>query len=545
MLMSISGWSFRHKLWINNGILVLALAIACLLSIVQFQKAEAALSNSTGSLVALQGIPGDLSELELDIITAVQQSMAGNAPDLPALAKKQTLTLQRIDQVTTATSGHLAQFDRYSSAVDSTVKLLQGSDVLAASDLVNTLVAPSYDSLKVHVDSIVDFAISQSTHSSGSLQTQLHWSKVLLWGILIISLMLAFVFSIFLSRTVISPLLTLMKSLEDIAQGEGNLTTRVKVNSDDEIGHLGHAFNTFTSRLQRSISTVAQNTFTLLESSKGLSHVSQQMETVTEEARIQNQSVAEFSQAAAEKTASMASSASTLSNEFSQIAGAIQGINVSLGQIALSCREESTIATEANSKAVATREQMDQLGVAAHSIGKVINTIQAIASKTNLLALNATIEAAAAGEAGKGFAVVANEVKELARQTSTATGEIRKQIEGIQNSSKFAVEAMATITEIISRINIISKSISVSVESQSAAIEDMSLNIESSSKHAEGIAASVKESSVLITEVSRTAAQVKLLSSRASQGISQVSNDASNLSKLAQDLEQVVRQFKV
>jgi methyl-accepting chemotaxis protein len=541
----ISGWSVKRKLWTNNGVLVLALSLACILSIVQFRKAESVLSTSTGSLVALQGIPGELSELQLDLILSIQQAMAGNAPDVAKLATSQKVTLARITKIVDSNMGHLAPLDRYSLATDSAVELLLQSDYLTASDLLNSLVVPSYDTLKIQIDSLVGVAISASTSSSGSLRTQLQWSAALLWGILVISLVLAFGFSVFIARKVVSPLQTLVVSLENIAEGEGDLTSRVEVNSDDEMGHLGSAFNTFASRLQDSIRIFAEHTHTLLRSSEGLSRVSGEIQAATEESRSQNQSVAEFSQAAATKTQSMAVSASTLSGEVRQIAGAIQGISASFGQIADSCREESTIAAEANLKAAATHDQMAKLGNAAQSIGKVVNTIQRIASQTNLLALNATIEAATAGEAGKGFAVVASEVKDLARQTSAATEEIRKQIEGIQASSHFAVQAMASIAETIVRIDVISQSISSSVASQSSAIEDISRGIKLSSQNAAEIASNVEDSSKLITDVSRTAGQVTEISNRASQGISQVRKDAMNMAQLAQDLERVVLQFKV
>ena len=107
----------------------------------------------------------------------------------------------------------------------------------------------------------------------------------------------------------------------------------------------------------------------------------------------------------------------------------------------------------------------------------MIKVITSIAQQTNLLALNATIEAARAGEAGKGFAVVANEVKELAKQTAKATGDISSKIEAIQANTKGSVAAIATISTIINKINEISGSIAGAVEEQNATTSEIGRHV--------------------------------------------------------------------
>ena len=109
--------------------------------------------------------------------------------------------------------------------------------------------------------------------------------------------------------------------------------------------------------------------------------------------------------------------------------------------------------------------------------GQVTETITDISAQTNLLALNATIEAARAGEAGKGFAVVANEIKELARQTATATQDIRAKIDAIRASTTTAINDIERIAEVIRNVNEIVPQMAAAIEEQSAVTKDVAENI--------------------------------------------------------------------
>ena len=127
-------------------------------------------------------------------------------------------------------------------------------------------------------------------------------------------------------------------------------------------------------------------------------------------------------------------------------------MSASLRDIGNNVSKAASVAKEAVEVADTTNAMVMKLGESSAEIGQVIKVITSIAEQTNLLALNATIEAARAGEAGKGFAVVANEVKELAKQTAHATGDIRSKIEAIQADTKGSVQAIGTITSIINQI---------------------------------------------------------------------------------------------
>jgi methyl-accepting chemotaxis protein len=137
---------------------------------------------------------------------------------------------------------------------------------------------------------------------------------------------------------------------------------------------------------------------------------------------------------------------------------------------------------------------------AANRIGAVVHLIQDIASQTNLLALNATIEAARAGDAGKGFAVVANEVKALANQTSSATGEIGVQVEAIQSATENAVGAIRHIASTIARMNDIAGEISSSMGEQSEATREIGQSLQQAAVGTTEVASTITDVMRQVTE---------------------------------------------
>jgi methyl-accepting chemotaxis protein len=237
----------------------------------------------------------------------------------------------------------------------------------------------------------------------------------------------------------------------------------IQVHAHDEIGEAGLALNQMKDNLRVLIGSIAENAVHVSSASEELNATSQQITSNSEETSAQAGVVSKAAQG--------------VSQNLQMVAAGAEEMSASIKEIARNATEAARVTTNAVNLAVTTAAAVSKLGDSSTEIGQVLNVITSIAQQTNLLALNATIEAARAGEAGKGFAVVANEVKELAKGTAKATEDISRKIAAIQGDTQAAVDAMASIRDVINQINDISNTIASSVEEQSATTNEMSRNV--------------------------------------------------------------------
>ena len=301
----------------------------------------------------------------------------------------------------------------------------------------------------------------------------------------IISTFIVFV-NITLGKWITNPIVKTQKILHNIAEGEGDLTQRVPLESFDEIGEMAKCYNIFVDKLQSIVSNIGSLSGKLASSSEKLDETSVKMQKDAEKSSEQANIVA----AASEQ----------VSTNIESAASGIEEMNASIREIAQNANNAATIANSAVTIAQETNDTITKLGISSDEIGNVIKVITSIAEQTNLLALNATIEAARAGEAGKGFAVVANEVKDLAKETAKATENINHKILAIQEDSEASVSAIAKISEVINQINDISNTIASAVEEQTAttseisrSISELSLGSQEISQNINGVAEIIKE----------------------------------------------------
>jgi methyl-accepting chemotaxis protein len=358
-------------------------------------------------------------------------------------------------------------------------------------------------------------------------------------------MLLAAPLSWMLSRSMVKPVSDMVVRIKDIAEGEGDLTKRIAVHSQDELGQLGRWFNTFIERLHAIIVQVKKNSERLNDSSSHMNGISEALASGAEQTAQDANAVAASSEQMSSGMTSFAATMEQASVNLTSVAASVGEMSNTINEITKNAANARGITNEAVTQADKASVQIGALGTSAQEIGNVIETINDISEQVNLLALNATIEAARAGEAGKGFAVVANEIKELARQTAEATREIKQRVDGIQQSTQSTVGEIAHITKVIKEINESVLVIASAVEEQSVTTQNISDNISQAAQGISNVNTHVAQSSEVSAEIAMQIGRVTHSANDISQGSGQVSMNSKELSELAEELNRLVGSFKV
>ncbi len=382
--------------------------------------------------------------------------------------------------------------------------------------------------------------VSKQTVAANTRQMVITMGLVYL-ACLVVVIPLVYLFAASFSRMVNN----VAGGLKDIAEGEGDLTRRLEENSNDELGDLARWFNTFIQRLQGIIREIAENSGRLATSANGLKDLSQKMTTSATDMSNESAAVSSASEAVSLSTTSIASAMEQSSVNLSTVAAAAEEMTATISDIVRNTENANQVTGKAVDQVKIASQRVSILGTAAQEIGKVTETITEISDQTNLLALNATIEAARAGEAGKGFAVVANEIKELARQTATATAEIKNKINSIQQTTQGTVSEIESISVVINEVNQIVSTISTAVEEQSSTTSEIAGNVAQASQGVQAVNQTVAESTLAIDQVAQTLARVNQASSDMSSQSNAVDDSTRALSRLAEELNRLVGCFKV
>lgn len=376
------------------------------------------------------------------------------------------------------------------------------------------------ETLKKPLGEMADSFESTLTQSKDDLDKGARSLNLALLVTAIAELSIGIFVAIFLSRRISRRLKRLIQMIENIAAGEGDMTGRLEGGGDfgnDELAEVSLLFNVFMDKLQEILRGIAAQTNQLTSASRQLLGASEQITSNSGE-------VAGQSSSAFQATQQVTQNLNSLSAGAGEMTSTIQSISAN-------AHEAAKVAASAVEAAQAANATLVKLGQSSAEIGEVIKVITAIAQQTNLLALNATIEAARAGEAGKGFAVVANEVKELAKQTATATDGISSRITAIQEDSKEAVTAIVRVSTVINEINNISATIAAAVEEQSATTDEMTRNVREAASGAGDISGNIEGVAQAAKETQSKAQE----SYKAAQG----------MASIATQLSQLMRQFKI
>ncbi len=350
-------------------------------------------------------------------------------------------------------------------------------------------------------------------------------------GISVVSLILAVGFFIMFRIFVIRPTRETTERIRDLAAGGGDLTIRLPVNQNDELGDLRMAVNDFIEHLQSMITNIVTEVEQLAAQSTQLRSSGNDLSVAADTQRLESSQVAtsvnEMS-ASVHEVARSSNSAADATKEATAQAGHGRTL---VNETVTTIRE---LATEVEDASLV----IQQLARDSHDIGSVLDVIKGIAEQTNLLALNAAIEAARAGEQGRGFAVVADEVRTLASRTQQSTQEIHAMIERIQTSANNAVMAMDKGCEQAQR------TVEKAAEADSA-LQEIRRTIESINAMNSQIATAAVQQSAVAEEININIDSINSSCEKTAAGSMHVATASEQLSELSSRLQNLVAQFKV
>ncbi len=375
----------------------------------------------------------------------------------------------------------------------------------------------------------------------------------------LISIIIVLIVIYFIANSIVRPIQRTTDMLKDIAQGEGDLTKRIEVYTDDEIGELSKYFNLFIEKIQNLVERVKDNADTLSESSNQISLGMEQANQGIEEIASGISNVSHSSQNNAsvveEATASIEELSSSTEIVSKESEYAFKSSQFILEAATLGGKNILEVVETNNKVKKSTNEVYDvikDLKNTSDKIGEIVSIITKISEQTNLLALNAAIEAARAGEHGKGFAVVAEEVRKLAEESKESASAISSLIYEIQNKSNSANQAITEGQDLVEmsveKSNHTSeqfKSILESIKEMNEKIEMISHSSIQQAQIAEEMAKAMDEISSSTQENASSTQQMNGVIEEQVSSFEEIGSSMEALSSMAMKLKNQTDQFKV
>lgn len=460
-----------------------------------------------------------LQENQAEHLTAFNREL-DSAQSMITVLRDRSSSERLIAQLSEA----LVSLEQYKVAASSVVALVkQRSETLSQMDQIDPQIADLASRLQQELMA----GMQAAAKDADSTVVQVNR---LLWGLLFTALVLGALLAYAIGRVLVRGLGQINQMLQDIAEGEGDLTQRLPINGQDDLGQLAASFNTFVEKIRRTVGEVAQAAHTLERAGENLQNSVQQARRDVKQQREESTHITSAMiemAASAQQMADGASRAQQLSSETREIADK-----------GLLCVDSNTQAMQSlTDKFTRLADVIESLSSDSERIGSVLAVIGSIAEQTNLLALNAAIEAARAGDQGRGFAVVADEVRSLALRTQASTGEIQDIIQNLQQRSHASISVMAESRHAVTLAH-------DSARQTSDALQRITLAVATIDETIQQLVAAAGQQARVADEVGSGSTRANQISENTYQTVEQTQNAAQTILELERQLSRLIEQFQ-
>lgn len=482
------------------------------------------------------------SQLNLNRRGEIQACTKTTPEELERYTKRQTETAEKVSQALAAMEKLQLKSDEkklvdglkgliaaYYKDSAKTFEISKTGDLEETTKYMRTVSKKSYDAAQKSANELIEYNRKEAVDDAKQADNIYKSAKYWIMGTIAVCVVVAILLGLFIAGAISAPIRKLAEEANKVAAGD--LRVQLVQGGSDEIGQMTGAFAVMINNLRSMISKIEEASNRVATTSGEVYSTSEQMATGAEEVASQAGTVAtageEMSATSGDiaQNCQMAAESASRAND-----SAVSGAHVVEGTV--QCMYK--IAERVNS----TSKTVESLGARSDQIGQIVGTIEDIADQTNLLALNAAIEAARAGEQGRGFAVVADEVRALAERTTRATREIGEMIKAIQTETKSAVAAMEQGVKEV-------ENGTVEAGKSGEAISDIINQIGVLQTQVNQIATAAEEQTATTSEISSNMMQITDVVQQTARGAHESAAAASQLNSVAEELQRLVKEFKL